>query len=64
MKIDVHKNKKECEDKEYASLFMEAHGVHMANWHRFIEFNFSDQHAICLNSRVREFEGSVVQTIV
>ena len=31
---------------------------------RFIEFNFSDQHAICLNSRVREFEGSVIQTIV
>ena len=25
---------------------------------RFIEFNFSDQHAICLNSRKREFEGS------
>ena len=43
---------------------MEAHGVHMSNWHRFIEFNFSDQHAICLNSRNREFEGSVAQTIV
>ena len=39
----------------YASLFMEAHGVHKANWHRFIEFTFSDQHAICLNSRKREF---------
>ena len=55
---------KNARNKEYASLFMEAHGVHMANWHRLIEFNFSDQHAICLNSRVREFEGSVVQTIV
>ena len=43
---------------------MEAHGVHKANWHRFIEFNFSDHHAICLNSRNREFEGSVAQTIV
>ena len=31
---------------------------------RFIEFNFSDQHAICLNSRKREFEGSVAQTFV
>ena len=31
---------------------------------RFIEFNFSDQHAICLNSRKREFEGSVTQTFV
>ena len=31
---------------------------------RFIEFNFNDQHAICLNSRNREFEGSVAQTIV
>ena len=30
----------------------------------FIEFNFSDQHAICLNSRKREFEGSVAQTFV
>ena len=36
--------------------------MHKANWHRFIEFNFSDQHAICLNSRNREFEGSVAQT--
>ena len=55
---------KNARNKEYASLFMEAHGVHMANWHRFIEFNFSDQHAICLNSRNREFEGSVAQTII
>ena len=31
---------------------------------RFIEFNFSDQHAICLNSKKREFEGSVTQTFV
>ena len=31
---------------------------------RFIEFNFSDQRAICLNSRKREFEGSVAQTFV
>ena len=31
---------------------------------RFIEFNFSDQHAICLNSRKREFEGSVAQTFI
>ena len=31
---------------------------------RFIEFNFSDQHAICLNSRKREFEGSVAQSFV
>ena len=38
--------------------------MHMANWQRFIEFNFSDQHAICLNSRVGEFEGSVAQTFV
>ena len=38
--------------------------MHKANWHRFVEFNFSDQHAICLNSRIREFEGSVAQTIV
>jgi len=55
---------KNARNKEYASLFMEVHGVHMANWHRFIEFNFSDQHAICLNSRKREFEGSVAQTFV
>ena len=39
MKIDVHKNKKECEDKEYASLFMEAHGVHMVNWHDSLSLN-------------------------
>ena len=38
--------------------------MHKVNWHRFVEFNFSDQHAICLNSRIREFEGSVAQTIV
>ena len=50
--------------KSMQVLFMEAHGVHKANWHRFVEFNFSDQHAICLNSRIREFEGSVAQTIV
>ena len=31
---------------------------------RFIEFNFSDQHAICLNSRMKEFEGSVAQIFV
>ena len=31
---------------------------------RFIEFKFSDQCAICLNSRMREFEGSVAQTFV
>ena len=31
---------------------------------RFIEFKFSDQHAICLNSRVREFEGSVAHTFI
>ena len=31
---------------------------------RFVEFNFSDQHAICLKSRKREFEGSVAQTMV
>ena len=30
----------------------------------FIEFNFNDQHVICLNSRIKEFEGSVSQTIV
>ena len=30
----------------------------------FIEFKFSDQHAICLNLRKREFEGSVAQTFV
>ena len=58
------RTRKNARNKEYASLFMEAHGVHKANWHRFIEFNFSDQHAICLNSRNRDFEGSVAQTIV
>ena len=31
---------------------------------RFIEFNFSDQHAIYLTSRKREFEGSVTQTFI
>jgi len=31
---------------------------------RFIEFKFSDQQEICLNSRMREFEGSVAQTFV
>jgi len=31
---------------------------------RFIEFSYSDKHAICLNSRIRELEGSVAQTIV
>jgi hypothetical protein len=31
---------------------------------RFIEFNFSDQYEICLNSRIRELEGSVAQTII
>ena len=31
---------------------------------RFNEFSFSDKHAICLNSRIRELEGSVAQTIV
>ena len=31
---------------------------------RFIEFNFSDQHAIYLTSRKREFEGSVAQTFI
>ena len=31
---------------------------------RFIEFNFSDQYAICLNSRKMEFKGSVAQTFV
>ena len=31
---------------------------------RFIEFSYSDKDAICLNSRIRELEGSVAQTIV
>ena len=31
---------------------------------RFIEFSYSDKHAICLNSRIRELESSVAQTIV
>ena len=31
---------------------------------RFIEFKFGDQQKICLNSRMREFEGSVAQTFV
>ena len=31
---------------------------------RFNEFSFSDKHAICLNSRIRELEGSVAQTII
>jgi hypothetical protein len=31
---------------------------------RFIEFNFSDQHAICLNSRIRKLEVCVAPTIV
>ena len=31
---------------------------------RFIEFNFSDQQRKSLNSRKREFEGSVAQTFV
>ena len=31
---------------------------------RFNEFSLSDKHAICLNSRIRELEGSVAQTIV
>jgi hypothetical protein len=31
---------------------------------RFIEFIFSDQFEICLNSRIRELEGCVAQTIV
>ena len=54
---------KNARNKEYASLFMEAHGG--TRWlARFIEFNFSDQHAICLNSRNREFEVSVAQTFV
>ena len=30
----------------------------------FNEFSFSDKHAICLNSRIRELESSVAQTIV
>ena len=29
-----------------------------------IEFKFGDQQEICLNSRMREFEGSVAQTFV
>ena len=42
---------------------MEAHGG--TRWlARFIEFKFSHQRAICLNSRMREFEGSVAQTFV
>jgi hypothetical protein len=31
---------------------------------RFIEFNFNDQYEIFLNSRIKEFKGSVAQTIV
>ena len=48
---------KNARNKEYASLFMEAHGVHMAKWHDSLSFILWVDDSVChVSGRVRDFD--------